>query len=218
MSSLRFPIAFLCSAVITVALFGVLRALINVRADAEAAAAFPKVEFVRLRRSVEIEEKKREKPERAKPEQTPRHADARRREGGGRRPRRSTCEAIAAGLGAEFGSAGRWRRRRRGWRASPSAPASPTAIPCRSCASSRSTRRRRAQRKARRLGPGALHDLDRGLGQGRGRGQVEPLDVRTQRRPGGEQVEVPAAAARREARGGPGSAGRSCGSRWRDEA
>jgi periplasmic protein TonB len=104
-SNLRFPIAFLCSAVITIAMFSTLRALIHVRGDAEAALAMPKVEFVRLKRSVEIEEKVREKPERAKPEQTlitPTLAVA-KEEGV---DLGLDVEAIAAGLGAEFGSAG----------------------------------------------------------------------------------------------------------------
>jgi protein TonB len=103
--NLRFPIAFLCSVVITVAMFGVLRALIQVRADAEAALALPKVEFVRLKRSVEIEEKKREKVERTKPEQTPLAPTlAVAKEEG--IDLGLDVEAIAAGLGAEFGSAG----------------------------------------------------------------------------------------------------------------
>jgi TonB family protein len=63
------------------------------------------VEFVRLKRSVEIEEKKREKVERVKPEQelvTPTLAVA-KDEGF---DLDLDVEAIAAGLGAEFGSAG----------------------------------------------------------------------------------------------------------------
>jgi protein TonB len=104
-SNLRFPIALLLAAVITIAMFSTLRALIHVRGDAEAALAMPKVEFVRLKRSVEIEEKKREKVERAKPEQTlltPTLAVA-KEEGV---DLGLDVEAIAAGLGAEFGSAG----------------------------------------------------------------------------------------------------------------
>jgi protein TonB len=105
MSKLRYPIAVLLSGVITVALFGGLRALIDVRNEAEAAMALPKVEFVRLKRSVEIEEKKREKVERVKPEQTPMTPTlAVAKEEG--LDLGLDVEAIAAGLGAEFGSAG----------------------------------------------------------------------------------------------------------------
>ncbi len=101
----RFPVAFLASALITVALFSVLHALISVRAEVGEQLALSKVEFVRLRRSVEIEEKKREKVERMKPEQapvTPSLAVA-QEEGF---DLGLDVEAIAAGLGAEFGSAG----------------------------------------------------------------------------------------------------------------
>ncbi len=105
MTSLRYPIAALVSGVITVGMFGGLHALIDVRNQAEATLAISKVEFVRLKRSVEIEEKKREKVERVKPEQTlltPTLAVA-KEEG---IDLGLDVEAIAAGLGAEFGSAG----------------------------------------------------------------------------------------------------------------
>jgi protein TonB len=104
-SRLRFPIAFLLSGVLTVGLFGLLRALTDARSEATAATALAKVEFVRLRREVEIEEKQREKPQREKPEQapvTPTLAVA-KEEG---IDLGLDVEAIAAGLGAEFGSAG----------------------------------------------------------------------------------------------------------------
>lgn len=105
MSKLRYPVAVLLSGVITIALFGGLRALIDVRNEAEAAMALPKVEFVRLKRSVEIEEKKREKVERVKPEQTPTTPTlAVAKEEG--LDLGLDVEAIASGLGAEFGSAG----------------------------------------------------------------------------------------------------------------
>jgi len=105
MARLRYPLAALLSGVITIALFGGLRALIDVRNEAEAALAAPKVEFVRLKRSVEIEEKKREKVERVKPEQTPTTPTlAVAKEEG--LDLGLDVEAIAAGLGAEFGSAG----------------------------------------------------------------------------------------------------------------
>jgi protein TonB len=104
-SRLRFPIALLASGLITVALFTMLRALISVRGEVGEQLALSKVEFVRLKRSVEIEEKKREKVERAKPQQTlvtPTLAVA-KEEGF---DLDLDVEAIAAGLGAEFGSAG----------------------------------------------------------------------------------------------------------------
>jgi protein TonB len=104
-SWLRFPLALLASGLITVALFSMLRALISVRGEVGEQLALSKVEFVRLKRSVEIEEKKREKVERAKPQQTlvtPTLAVA-KEEGF---DLDLDVEAIAAGLGAEFGSAG----------------------------------------------------------------------------------------------------------------
>jgi protein TonB len=104
-SWLRFALAFLASGLITVALFTMLRALISVRGETGEQLALSKVEFVRLKRSVEIEEKKREKVERAKPQQTlvtPTLAVA-KEEGF---DLDLDVEAIAAGLGAEFGSAG----------------------------------------------------------------------------------------------------------------
>jgi protein TonB len=105
MSWLRFPLALFASGVITLALFAMLRALISVRAEVVEQAALSKVEFVRLKRSVEIEEKKREKVERTKPQQTPTTpAVAVAKEQGV--DLGLDVEAIAAGLGAEFGSAG----------------------------------------------------------------------------------------------------------------
>jgi protein TonB len=102
---LRFPIACLLSAAITIGMFGGLRALISRRAETGAALAVTKVEFVRLRREVEIEEKKREKPEIAKPEQAPvvPTMQVAQEEGV---DLGLDVEAIAAGIGAEFGSAG----------------------------------------------------------------------------------------------------------------
>jgi len=105
MASVRFPIALLLSFAVTVGMFGFMRALTNARGDHGAATAVTKIEFVRLRRELEIEEKKREKVERAKPEQAP------------VTPTLSVAkdegvdvaldvQALAAGLGAEFGSAG----------------------------------------------------------------------------------------------------------------
>jgi protein TonB len=103
-SALRFPLALLAAAALTLGLFGLLRAMIHVRVDAEEMIALPKVEFVRLRREAEIEEKKREKPEREKPEQAPvtPTLSVAREEGV---DLGLDVQAIAAGLGAEFGSA-----------------------------------------------------------------------------------------------------------------
>jgi protein TonB len=101
---IRYPIAVVLAAVITVGLFGGMRALIRVRAEAGEAVAISKVEFVRLRRETVIEEKKREKPEIVKPEQapvTPTLAVA-KEEGV---DLGLDVEALASGLGAEFGSA-----------------------------------------------------------------------------------------------------------------
>ncbi len=105
MSRLRFPIALLLAGMLTVGLFGFLRALTHVRTTADTAMTLSKVEFVRLRREVEIEERKREKPERAKPEQAPvtPTLSAAKEEGF---DLELDVEAIAAGIGAEFGSAG----------------------------------------------------------------------------------------------------------------
>jgi periplasmic protein TonB len=103
-SSLRLGVAALLSALLTAGVFAALRALTNARTEAEVAMASSKVEFVRLRREVEIEERKREKPEREKPEQelvTPTLAVA-EKEG---LDLGLDVQAIAAGLGAEFGSA-----------------------------------------------------------------------------------------------------------------
>ncbi len=103
-ATLRLAVAALLSALLTAGLFAALRALTNARTQAEVAMARSKVEFVRLRREVEIEERKREKPEREKPEQelvTPTLAVA-KKEG---LDLGLDVQAIASGLGAEFGSA-----------------------------------------------------------------------------------------------------------------
>lgn len=105
MTALRVPIAIALSFLVTVGLFGFMRALTSARGGNEEATAMVKTEFVRLRRETEIEEKKREKPEREKPEQAP------------VTPTMSVAkdegfdvaldvQALAAGLGSEFGSAG----------------------------------------------------------------------------------------------------------------
>ena len=104
MSRFRLPIAALLSALITAGLFASLRALTHARSEVGEATAISKIEFVRLRREIEIEEKKREKPQRDKPQQalvTPTLAVA-KEEG---LDLGLDVQAIAAGLGADFGSA-----------------------------------------------------------------------------------------------------------------
>jgi hypothetical protein len=68
---LRLPLAALAATVLTFSMFGVMNALTNVRTESGEAVAVAKIEFVRLRQEVEVEEKKREKIERVKPEQAP---------------------------------------------------------------------------------------------------------------------------------------------------
>lgn len=104
-SKLRFPIAFLISGLLTGAMFAFLHAMISVKTAAEDTSSMPKMEFVRLRHEVEVEEKKREKVERVKPEQapvTPTLAVAKEKGV----DLALDVEAIASGLGTEFGSAG----------------------------------------------------------------------------------------------------------------
>ena len=105
MSLLRFPVAFVIGCSLTVAMFGALNALTSTRNQGEAAVAVAKIEFVRLRREVEVEEKVREKVERVKPEQAPvvPTISVAKDEGVNLD---LDVQAIAAGLGAEFGSAG----------------------------------------------------------------------------------------------------------------
>lgn len=102
---LRFPVALVVSAGITIAMFGGLRAMIGRRAETGEEIAMAKVEFVRLRRSEEIEEKVREKPQREKPEQAPPDAPALQVAAEEGVDLGLDVEAIASGLGAEFGSA-----------------------------------------------------------------------------------------------------------------
>ncbi len=106
MTILRFPIAFLFAVLLIVTLFSFLHTMTNVRNSSDSTAVtLSKVEFVRLHREMEVEEKKREKPQRVKPEQapvTPTMAVAQEKgiDLG------LDVQAIAAGIGAEFGSAG----------------------------------------------------------------------------------------------------------------
>lgn len=105
MARLRFPLALVLAFLLTVGLFGFMRALTNARGETGATTAVTKIEFVRLRREMEIEEKKREKVERAKPEQAPvtPTLSVAKEEGV---DVALDVQALAAGLGAEFGSAG----------------------------------------------------------------------------------------------------------------
>lgn len=104
MANIRFPVALVMAFVVTVGLFGSMRALTSARGAHGEATAVTKIEFVRLRRETEIEEKKREKVERAKPEQAPvTPAMAVAKEEGF--DLALDVQALAAGLGAEYGSA-----------------------------------------------------------------------------------------------------------------
>jgi protein TonB len=86
-------------------LFGFLHTMTTARHHDESAVAVAKVEFVRLRHETEIEEKKREKPQRIKPEQAP--VLPAMQIAKDQAPNLALdVTAIAAGLGAEFGSAG----------------------------------------------------------------------------------------------------------------
>lgn len=105
MNRLRVPIAALLAGLIVSVLFGLLRAASSVRSEETEALALSKVEFVRLRREVEIEEKKREKPQIEKPEQAPVTPTMQIAKESGV-SLELDVEAIAAGIGAEFGSAG----------------------------------------------------------------------------------------------------------------
>jgi protein TonB len=105
MGFLRLPLAALAATVLSFAMFGVMHALTSVRTETGESVAVAKIEFVRLRQEVEVEEKKREKVERVKPEQAPvvPTISVAKEEGVNLE---LDVQAIAAGLGAEFGSAG----------------------------------------------------------------------------------------------------------------
>jgi protein TonB len=105
MRFLRLPLAALAATVFTFSMFGFMHALTSVRTEAGESVAVAKIEFVRLRQEVEVEEKKREKVERVKPEQAPvvPTISVAKEEGVNLE---LDVQAIAAGLGAEFGSAG----------------------------------------------------------------------------------------------------------------
>jgi hypothetical protein len=105
MRFLRLPLAALAATVFAFSMFGFMHALTSVRTEAGESVAVAKIEFVRLRQEVEVEEKKREKVERVKPEQAPvvPTISVAKEEGVNLE---LDVQAIAAGLGAEFGSAG----------------------------------------------------------------------------------------------------------------
>jgi protein TonB len=67
----RFPLALLLACGTSVGLFWLLRTLIGVSGALDEIQAPPKIEFVRLRRDTEVEEKKRVKPQIEKPEPPP---------------------------------------------------------------------------------------------------------------------------------------------------
>lgn len=105
MDRLRFPIAALLAGLIVSGLFGLLYAASTVRSKVTEALELSKIEFVRLRTSMEIEEKKREKAQIEKPEQAPVTPTMQIAKESGVNLELDV-EAISAGLGAEFGSAG----------------------------------------------------------------------------------------------------------------
>lgn len=100
----RFPAAFALALLLSTSMFAFLHALTSARHDPEEAVAVGKVEFVRLRKEEQVEEKKREKPQRVKPEQAPMlpTLSVAKEQG---MDLGLDVQAIASGLGAEFGSA-----------------------------------------------------------------------------------------------------------------
>ncbi len=71
MTRFRLPFAFAVSWCISVGLFWLLRVLIGASGAFDEIQAPPKIEFVRLRKDTEVEEKKRVKPQIEKPEPPP---------------------------------------------------------------------------------------------------------------------------------------------------
>ena len=105
MAALRFPVACMLACMLSVTMFAFLHGLTTVRSEGGSSVALQKVEFVRLRHEVEVEEKKREKPQRVKPEQAPvvPTMSVAKDEGVNLD---LDVQAIAAGIGSDFGSAG----------------------------------------------------------------------------------------------------------------
>ena len=71
MGRIRLLIALLAASALSVGLFTLLYTLVGKTGAIEAIAASPKIEFVRLRRDTEVEQKVRVKPQIAKPEPPP---------------------------------------------------------------------------------------------------------------------------------------------------
>ncbi len=71
LAPVRFPVALLLACSVSVGLFWLLRALIGVSGALDEVQAAPRIEFVRLRRDTEVEDKKRVKPQIEKPEPPP---------------------------------------------------------------------------------------------------------------------------------------------------
>lgn len=105
MSKFRFPIAFLLSLILTTMIFAFMRYVTDSRGDVADQGAITKFEFVRLKRSENVEPKVREKPKIEKPEQELEQpmVSIAQEEGASEE---LDVQALALGLGAEFGSAG----------------------------------------------------------------------------------------------------------------
>jgi periplasmic protein TonB len=71
LSHLRLPIALGVACAVSLGLFWLLHALIGASGEFESMQAAPKIEFTRLRRDTEVEERKRVKPQIEKPEPPP---------------------------------------------------------------------------------------------------------------------------------------------------
>lgn len=105
MAWIRFNVALILGLGLNVGLFVLLSRMTTHSTEAGETVVASKIEFVRLRREVEVEKKKREKIERLKPEQAPSIpivavAQDKDIDLG------LDVAAIASGLGAEFGSVG----------------------------------------------------------------------------------------------------------------
>ena len=104
MAWIRFIIALVLGFGLNLGLFALLSRMTTHDSETGETVVASKIEFVRLRREVEVEERKREKPQRVKPEQAPvvPTMSVAKEEGVNLE---LDVQAIAAGLGAEFGSA-----------------------------------------------------------------------------------------------------------------
>jgi protein TonB len=90
LTRLRLPIALAVACALSVGLFWLLGTLIGASGALEAMQAPPRIEFVRLRRDTELEEKKRVKPQIEKPEPPPSAAQV------------ATSEKLAIAPGADL--------------------------------------------------------------------------------------------------------------------